>query len=112
MRLPFHRPASLQVAAAAIVVLPGTLLPQEHQHGHQLGKLGRVVFPVSCTPAAQQRFSHAMAVLHSFWWEEGDRAFGDVLAADSSCSMAYWGMAMNAWCCPTTTRWLRPGAVR
>jgi len=38
-----------------------------------------------------------MAVLHSFWWEEGDRAFGDVLKADSTCAMAYWGLALNAW---------------
>jgi len=73
------------------------LLSQEHEHKHNLGHLGRVVFPVSCTPAAQQRFEHAMAVLHSFWWEEGDRAFGDVLAADSTCTMAYWGIALNAW---------------
>src|SRR5918997_3368119 len=85
------------VATAATVALPTLLLSQEHEHNHQLGRLGRVVFPVSCTPAAQQRFEHAMAVLHSFWWEEGDRAFGDVLAADSSCTMAYWGIALNAW---------------
>ena len=38
-----------------------------------------------------------MAVLHSFWWEEGDRAFGDVLEADSTCAMAHWGIALNAW---------------
>ncbi|HSJ75463.1 MAG TPA: hypothetical protein VK899_04665, partial [Gemmatimonadales bacterium] len=38
-----------------------------------------------------------MAVLHSFWWEEGDRAFDQVLEADSSCAMAYWGKALNAW---------------
>jgi hypothetical protein len=38
-----------------------------------------------------------MAVLHSFWWEEGDRAFGDVLKADSTCAMAHWGIALNAW---------------
>ena len=38
-----------------------------------------------------------MAVLHSFWWEEGDRAFGAVLAADSTCAMAHWGLALNAW---------------
>jgi hypothetical protein len=38
-----------------------------------------------------------MAVLHSFWWEEGDRAFGEVLKADSTCTMAYWGIALNAW---------------
>ena len=80
-----------------MVALPRMLLSQEHEHTHQVGRLGRVVFPVSCTPKAQQRFEHAMAVLHSFWWEEGDRAFGAVLAADSGCAMGYWGLALNAW---------------
>ncbi len=70
---------------------------QEHEHHAQLGRLGRVSFPVSCTAEARRRFEQAMAVLHSFWWEEGDRAFGAVLAADSSCAMAYWGRALNAW---------------
>src|SRR5687768_5401113 len=70
---------------------------QEHaQHAH-LGRLGRVSFPVSCTAEASRRFEEAMAVLHSFWWEAGDRAFGAVLAADSSCAMAHWGLALNAW---------------
>jgi hypothetical protein len=91
------RAGSLWLAIAASVALPASLFSQEHDHTHQIGKLGRVVFPVSCTPAARQRFEHAMAVLHSFWWEEADRAFGDVLAADSSCTMAYWGIALNAW---------------
>jgi tetratricopeptide (TPR) repeat protein len=98
MRLPTPlRCGPLRLVIAASVALPPMLLSQEHEHSHKVGKLGRVVFPVSCTPAAQQRFEHAMAVLHSFWWEEGDRAFGDVLAADSTCTMAYWGIALNAW---------------
>ncbi len=98
MRLPTLRDSgSLRLVLAASVLFPPMLLSQEHEHHHQVGKLGRVVFPVSCTPAAQQKFEHAMAVLHSFWWEEGDRAFGDVLAADSTCTMAYWGLALNAW---------------
>jgi tetratricopeptide (TPR) repeat protein len=80
---------------AAVVTGTSTLAAQEHDHAH--GQLGRVVFPVSCTAEAQQRFEAAMAVLHSFWWEQGDQAFGNVLAADSSCAMAYWGLAMNAW---------------
>src|SRR3954452_24281657 len=85
------------LAAAFGVVRPSVLLSQDHEHQHNVGQLGRVVFPVSCTPTAQHRFEHAMAVLHSFWWEEGDRAFGDVLAADSTCAMAYWGLALIAW---------------
>jgi hypothetical protein len=66
-------------------------------HGHDLGKLGKVTFPVSCAAEAGRRFERAMAVLHSFWWEEGDAAFGRVLEADSGCAMAHWGLAMNAW---------------
>jgi hypothetical protein len=73
-----------------------TLTAQEHPHtGGE--RLGRVVFPVSCTPEAQRRFEQAMAALHSFWWEEGPHAFGAVLEADSTCAMAHWGLALNAW---------------
>jgi hypothetical protein len=80
-----------------LAALPAVLPAQQPEHHHTIGQLGRVVFPVSCSPVARHRFEHAMAVLHSFWWEEGNRAFGDVLAADSTCAMAYWGLALNAW---------------
>src|SRR6476659_3861716 len=97
MRLPaWFSSASPRLAVAAAVMLAPSLVAQEPEHHHD-ARLGRVVFPVSCAPGAQQRFEHAMAVLHSFWWEEGDRAFGDVLAADPTCVMAYWGLALNAW---------------
>jgi hypothetical protein len=43
------------------------------------------------------RFERAMALLHSFWWEEGGAAFRAVAAADSTCALAYWGMALNSW---------------
>jgi hypothetical protein len=75
---------------------PASLAAQEHEHAGA-ERLGRVEFPVSCAPEAQRRFERAMAVLHSFWWEEGPRAFGAVLKADSTCAMAHWGLAVNAW---------------
>ncbi|MEP7326358.1 MAG: hypothetical protein ABI836_10450 [Gemmatimonadota bacterium] len=77
------------------------LAAQEHEHGGTEG-LGRVVFPVSCNPVARQRFEPAMAMLHSFWWEEAPHAFQAVLEADSSCAMAHWGLALNAWGNPFT----------
>ncbi len=92
-----HQRLALLAAVLTTLAQPARLNAQEHDHQHKIGQLGRVVFPVSCTPQARQRFEHAMAVLHSFWWEEGDRAFGQVLEADSSCAMAYWGQALNAW---------------
>ncbi len=66
-------------------------------HAKSLGKLGKVTSPVSCAPEAGRRFEAAMAVLHSFWWEEGDAVFRRVLNADPNCAMAHWGVAMNAW---------------
>jgi len=43
-----------------------------------------------------------MALLHSFWWEQGTTAFQAVVAADSTCAMGYWGLALNAWGNPFT----------
>ena len=87
--------AVLAVAAAGNAQAPAH---DDHAgHGRGLGKLGKVTFPISCAPEAGRRFERAMAVLHSFWWEEGDAAFNRVLEAESDCAMAYWGLAMNAW---------------
>ena len=93
MRTPPLRLAALLAVAR---VLP--LCAQAHEHGQPSGeRLGRVVFPVSCNAEAQQRFERAMALLHSFWWEQGTEAFRAVAAADSTCAMAYWGLALNFW---------------
>jgi hypothetical protein len=58
-------------------------------------KLGKVHFPVSCTPEAQQRFDRAVSMLHSFWYPQGLKAFEEVATTDGNCAMAYWGMAMS-----------------
>ncbi|HYT84023.1 MAG TPA: hypothetical protein VEK86_11250 [Gemmatimonadales bacterium] len=82
---------------AFVTVVPiAPLAAQAHEHG-PAERLGRVVFPVSCNAEAQRRFEHAMALLHSFWWEQGPAAFGAVTAADSTCAMGYWGLALNYW---------------
>ena len=87
----------LALALAALAPLPLSAQEHDHPHGGEFGTLGRVAFQVSCAPAARPRFEHALAALHSFWWQAGDSAFGAVLAADSACAMAYWGLALNAW---------------
>jgi hypothetical protein len=82
-----------------VVTLAGAarLGAQAHDHDSPAERLGHVAFPVSCNAAAQARFEYAMALLHSFWWEQGAAAFGAVTAADSTCAMAYWGLALNYW---------------
>jgi tetratricopeptide (TPR) repeat protein len=58
-------------------------------------QLGRVNFPTSCAPAVQAQFERGVALLHSFWFPEGRKVFLDVLKADPSCSIAYWGIGVN-----------------
>jgi predicted Zn-dependent protease len=85
----------------------------EHHHDHA-EKLGRVNFPVSCTPDARRQFNRAVAWLHSFEYEEAERAFEGVAAADPRCGMAYWGVAMSnyhpIWA-PPTAKELEKGAA-
>jgi hypothetical protein len=96
------------VASLAVLLCPFTLRAQEmDQHKHEMGeKLGRVNFPVSCNKAAQQQFNRAVALLHSFWYEEAGKAFVEVTRTDPKCGMGYWGVAMSfyhpVWAPPVT----------
>ena len=70
----------------------------EHKHSHTAdGKppeqLGRVSFANSCGAAVQPSFERAVALLHSFWFRESEKAFRDVLDRDPSCAIAAWGIA-------------------
>src|SRR5213594_28414 len=58
-------------------------------------QLGKVHFPVSCSPAAQEQFERGVAMLHSYWFTEGSKTFEAILREEPSCVMAYWGLAVN-----------------
>jgi tetratricopeptide (TPR) repeat protein len=57
------------------------------------GPLGKVSFPTSCDPKVQPAFQRAVAMLHSFWYSAGEKAFRDVLKDDPQCAIATWGIA-------------------
>jgi len=102
------RPSRIFLAASLSVFLsPFTTNAQEtHQHKHEMGeRLGRVNFAVSCNKAAQQQFNRAVAWLHSFEYEEAEKAFSEVTVTDPRCGMGYWGIAMSnyhpLWAPPT-----------
>lgn len=59
------------------------------------GTFGKVHFPVSCTPGAQEQFDRAVAMLHSFFYPETVKAFTQVAETDPTCAMAYWGIAIS-----------------
>ena len=95
------------------------VITAEAQHGdhrHEPSeKLGRVNFAVSCTPAAQKQFNRAVAWLHSFEYEEAEKAFTEVAKTDPRCGMAYWGVAMSnyhpLWAAPTAAELQRGWAA-
>ena len=64
-----------------------------HETDSQSGQLGKVTFPTSCDPKVQASFERAVAMLHSFWYSAGERAFREVLKADPQCAIATWGIA-------------------
>jgi tetratricopeptide (TPR) repeat protein len=88
-----------------LLVLAQAVRAQHGDHRHDATELGRVNFSVSCTPQAQKQFNRAVAWLHSFEYEEAEKAFTEVAATDPRCGMAYWGVAMSTyhplWAAPT-----------
>jgi hypothetical protein len=66
---------------------------QAHDADSQTGPLGKVSFPTSCDPKVQPAFERAVAMLHSFWYSAGEKAFRDVLKDDPQCAIATWGIA-------------------
>jgi hypothetical protein len=78
-----------------LLLLAPALSAQPHpSHG---GSFGSVTFETSCAPATKATFATGVAQLHSFGFAEAVRAFNEVAAADSTCVMAYWGLALSAW---------------
>jgi len=104
------RRAPARRAFAMLLVLGslprGLRAQDDHAHdGPPPERLGRVDFPDGCRPAVHARFERAVALLHSFWYEEAARTFAAVGEADSTCALAEWGMAMSTlhplWTPPT-----------
>jgi tetratricopeptide (TPR) repeat protein len=94
--------------AALLLYTPSARAQEAHQHHHESSeKLGRVNFTVSCSPQARKQFNRAVAWLHSFEYEEAEKAFTEIAATDPQCGMAYWGVAMSNY----HPLWAPPGAA-
>ena len=85
--------SSICCAAVLVLALGSASAVWGHDDGKSPEQLGTVSFPTSCAPAVQPRFTRAVALLHSFWFKEGEKAFKEVLALDPGCAIAYWGIA-------------------
>jgi tetratricopeptide (TPR) repeat protein len=72
-----------------------TLFAQEHHHELSAEEVGSVHFATSCSKAVEISFNRAVALLHSFQYEQARQAFEQVAQQDPSCAMAQWGVAMS-----------------
>src|SRR5258706_10631133 len=83
------------MGAGVIVGLATSAAGPIRAQGKTGERLGTVRFATSCAPAVQPQFDRAVALLHSFHLDAAVGAFTDVAAADPTCGMAHWGVAMS-----------------
>ena len=75
--------------ALILTLTSGAIAAQEtHDHGIP-EKLGKVSFPISCSPAVQADFNRGIALLHSFAYAPANAAFQKVATQDPKCAMAH-----------------------
>lgn len=74
-------------------------------------EFGKVSFTTTCTPETQEDFDLAISLLHSFEYDEAEKAFAKVIDEAPACAMAYWGVAMSnyhpLWAPPTQEELLK-----
>ena len=87
--------ARLAAPLFALALATGAAAQDEHHHHPAPERLGAVDFRTSCAPATASAFDRAVALLHSFAYEDADKGFAQVAATDPSCAMAHWGRAMT-----------------
>jgi tetratricopeptide (TPR) repeat protein len=57
-------------------------------------QFGSITFNVSCSEKVKNDFNLAVALLHSFEYEEAEKVFAKIIDKEPDCAMAYWGVAM------------------
>lgn len=76
-------------------------------------QFGTVQFITSCSPKTKEDFDLAIALLHSFEYDEAEKVFAKVIEEEPTCAMAYWGVAMSnyhqVWPSPPTQAELQKG---
>lgn len=68
-------------------------------------QFGSAEFATACSEQVKEDFNLAVKLLHSFEYDEAEKAFAKVIDKEPGCAMAYWGVAMSnfhaLWTAPT-----------
>ena len=88
---------SLSGLLAGLLLLVSAAWAQEEHHHHALTdeEVGSVQFATSCSKDVAASFNRAVALLHSFQYEQTRQAFSEIAKAHPDCAMAQWGIAMS-----------------
>ena len=91
---------TIAVLLLSVLLMPSAARAQHEGHAaasaDEVGSAS-VDFRTSCAPAVRADFNRAVAFLHSFWFAQAIAAFNRVLAADPTCALAHWGIALSEW---------------
>lgn len=79
--------------AIVAAVFTASALAHDDDASQSVQKLGKVNFPSSCSPKVQQKVTRGVAMLHSFWWSQGEATFQEIANEDPNCAIAAWGFA-------------------
>src|SRR5262249_19737691 len=105
-----HRSTALLLLLSACASPPEAARPESPPspapvHAGDLRRSGTVHFPATCKPELRTDFDAAVALLHSFFYDEARRRFLEIAERDPGCAMAWWGVAMTwyhpLWAPPT-----------
>jgi tetratricopeptide (TPR) repeat protein len=80
---------------AALLSVPLAWCDDEHHHALTAEEVGSVHFATSCSKSVALSFNRAVALLHSFQYEQARQAFSEVASREPKCAMAQWGVAMS-----------------
>ena len=92
------------VFALLLLVLPSRAQENLHKHGgagsakespSAANRFGTVRFETSCNPSVATDFNNAVALLHSFEYDESQKTFADIARKDPNCVMSRWGESMS-----------------
>src|ERR1700739_4757149 len=90
----------LVLILTAVCLFVHTAPADDDTHHHEdmtPEQLGTVHFPTTCVIEVQAQFERGVALLHSFWYEEAEKQFNQIVEEDPHCAMAHWGVAMSLW---------------
>ncbi len=68
---------------------------EDHHHALTQEEIGSVHFSTTCSKTLENGFNRAVALLHSFQYEQARQAFSEISSQDPQCAMAKWGVAMS-----------------